>query len=59
MPEQEGTVAHPEIDVLPAVHVPLAPCLGPRRVDREGPSEAVVVGDPVRKDLAGAFIKAA
>ena len=44
--EEERAVAHPVVDELVAVHVPLARSQRALHVDREGLEMAAVVGDP-------------
>ena len=45
VPQQQRAVAHPVVDELVAVDVPLAAAVGPLDVDREWDEIATVVGD--------------
>src|SRR6185503_4815915 len=50
-------VAHPVVDELVAVHVPLARPQRALHVDREGLEVAAVVGDPAGNDGAGPLVE--
>ena len=52
VPEEQGPVAHPVVDVLPPVHVPLPGPGRPRHVQGKRDQVAAVVRDPARDDAA-------
>src|SRR5262249_14661309 len=54
MPHEQGTVAHPVVDILPAIHIPLVGAIG--ALDKNGKwlHAAVIVRDAVRKEMLGA-----
>src|SRR5215470_11616201 len=53
MPHNEGTMAHPVVDVLSTIDIPFVRAVGTFDKDRKRLHTTVVVGDPVRKKVLG------
>src|SRR5438874_4106533 len=55
MPHNECAMAHPVVDVLPAIDIPLVGAISAFDKDGKRLHAAVVVGDPVREEALGAL----
>src|SRR5262245_13912932 len=55
MPHNERTMAHPVVDVLPAIDIPFVCTIGTFDKDWKRLHAAVVVGDPVGEEVLGAL----
>src|SRR5438445_3182174 len=53
MPHDERAMAHPVVDVLPAIDIPFVRAISAFDKDWKGLHTAVIVGDPVRKEVLG------
>src|SRR5712691_10926324 len=53
MPHDESPMAHPVVDVLPAINIPFVRAIGTFDKDRKRLHTAVIVGDPVREEVLG------
>src|SRR5262245_22016283 len=54
MPHEQGTVAHPVVDVLSAIHIPFVGAIS--TLDKKGKRlhAAVIVGDAIREEVLSA-----
>ena len=54
MPHEQGAVAHPVVDILPAIHIPLVGAIG--TLDKNGKRlhASVIVGHAIREEILGA-----
>src|SRR6266568_6784999 len=55
MPHNECAMAHPVVDVLPAIDIPFVRAVSALYKDRKRLHAAVVVGDPVREEMLSAL----
>src|SRR5919197_1247594 len=55
MPHKERAMAHPVVDVLPAIDIPFVRAIGAFDKDGKRLHTAVIVGDPIREELLGAL----
>src|SRR5215475_198186 len=53
MPHDERAMTHPVVDVLPAIDIPFVRAIGTFDKDRKRLHTAVIVSDPVRKEVLG------
>ena len=55
MPHNERAMAHPVVDVLPAIDIPFVRAIGAFDKDRKRLHTAVIVGNAVREEVLGAL----
>src|SRR5438067_8797069 len=59
VPEEQGSVAHPVVDVAVAVDVPLVGAISPRDVERERLHPPIIVSHRVGEEAPGALVQGA